>query len=68
MKVKLHFNPYQERWVMRDMLGRNMMEFPDCGNFSAKYPGVLKGVINVVEDPTATVLLTYPLEQDGIKG
>ena len=57
MKVKIHWNPYIERWVMCDFLGKNMLEFPDCGNFNIKYPGLSKKGINIVEDPTGTVLI-----------
>jgi hypothetical protein len=65
MKVKIHWNPFIERFVMCDMLGKNMLEFPDCGNFNVKYPGLRKGtirpdgtpsIVNVVDDPPAKVL------------
>jgi hypothetical protein len=27
------WNPYLERWILKDMLGANVFELPDCGNF-----------------------------------
>lgn len=31
--VNLHWNTFIERWVIKDILGRNCYEMPDCGWF-----------------------------------
>jgi hypothetical protein len=42
---------------MCDFLGKNMLEFPDCGNFNMKYPGLSKKGVNIVDDPPGKVLI-----------
>ena len=64
MKIKLHWNPWIERWIMRDMLGNNMYEFPDCSNFKMKYPDLSKNLVNIVEDTPSILVSTYPLSKD----
>lgn len=53
MKIKLHWNPYLERWIMKDILGRNIYEYPDCSNFHIMFPMCNKKTINIFEMPSA---------------
>jgi hypothetical protein len=61
MKYKFHWNPFLERWIQCDMLGKNMYEYPDCMNFNYKFPGLKKDVVNIVDDAPAVVVTTLPL-------
>lgn len=42
MKVKIHWNRYLEKFVITDLRGRNIYEFPDCANFNHVFPRLNK--------------------------
>lgn len=66
MKIKMHWNPWLERWILRDMLGANMGELADCPRFRIKYPGMSKDDVNVVEDSPGVVVAKYQRYKDGL--
>ena len=41
--ITLSWNPYLERWIAKDILGRNLYEFPDCGWFWQLFGELDKG-------------------------
>lgn len=46
--LHLTWNPYLERWILKDMLGANVFELPDCANFRRLFGEMDKKGVNVV--------------------
>lgn len=42
MKIKIHWNKYLEKFVITDLRGKNVYEFPDCANFNMVFPALNK--------------------------
>lgn len=59
--VHVAWNPFLERWVLKDMIGANMFELPDCGNFRRLFAGADKTKENCF-------VLTAELKQGGSDG
>lgn len=65
MSVKIHWNCWLERWVIRDMLGQNCYEMPDCAWFRRVFPDLDKTMVNVRPLPCSPVNLSqYPLKNE----
>jgi hypothetical protein len=52
--IRLSWNGHLERWILKDFLGGNLFELPDCGNFRSYY-GLL--------DKTKEYIVKMPLPE-----
>lgn len=49
MKIKLHWNKYIERWVLKCSFGHNLYELPDCMAFNMLFKDIDKEKENIYE-------------------
>ena len=42
MLIRLDWNGYMERWIVKKPHGSNVYEIPDCDNVNALFPGLDK--------------------------
>ena len=47
MEVKVGWNGYMRRWVILDMKGYEMYQFPDCKNTNLLFPELSKEAASV---------------------
>ena len=46
MELKLEWNAFLERWIVKKPSGRNIYEIPDCDNFNLIFKGLDKSKSN----------------------
>ncbi len=52
---RIHYNPVLERWVFQDLLGRYLMELPECGWMQSYFGRLDKMKEYIISMPKATV-------------